>query len=134
MNTTAIAKHLNIVESAIVRCEEWVNVLFVVAKGIGARFVSKKVVKEEKMDNYTYTEENVRDIAAVRGADWDDECNQLLWDIVHAPKNEYICLHSQNNNPWELRANAIVAKFDGNGRTRRAIEKMATVLGRNIEE
>jgi hypothetical protein len=51
MNTTAIAQHLNIVESAITRCEEWANVLFVVAKGIGARFVSKKInVEEEKME------------------------------------------------------------------------------------
>jgi len=43
----AIAQHLNILESAIVKVEEWANVLFVVAKGIGARFVSKKVVKVE---------------------------------------------------------------------------------------
>jgi len=44
----AIAQHLNILESAIVKVEEWANVLFVVAKGIGARFVSKKVAKVEK--------------------------------------------------------------------------------------
>ena len=41
----AIAQHLNVAESAIVRVEEWSNVLFAVVKGIGARFVSKKVVK-----------------------------------------------------------------------------------------
>ena len=46
---TAIATKLNILESAIVRIEEWAHVLFVVIKGIGARFVSKKVV-EEKME------------------------------------------------------------------------------------
>lgn len=40
----AIAKHLNIAESAIVRVEEWAHVVFVVIRGIGARFVSKKVV------------------------------------------------------------------------------------------
>jgi len=39
-----IAQHLNVAESAITRVEEWVNVLFVVVKGLGARFVSKKVV------------------------------------------------------------------------------------------
>ena len=46
MNTTAIASHLNVVESAITRCEEWARVLFVVVKGLGARFVSKKVMAE----------------------------------------------------------------------------------------
>jgi hypothetical protein len=39
----AIAQHLNITEQAIVRIEEWANVMFVVAKGLGARFVSKKI-------------------------------------------------------------------------------------------
>lgn len=44
-NANAIAQHLNIIESAILRIEEWAKVLFVVVKGIGARFVSKKVLK-----------------------------------------------------------------------------------------
>jgi hypothetical protein len=44
----AIATKLNVLESSIVRVEEWANVLFVVVKGLGARFVSKKVVEEEK--------------------------------------------------------------------------------------
>jgi hypothetical protein len=48
MNTLAIATHLNILETAIVRIEEWANVLFVVAKGLGARFVSKKIAKTMK--------------------------------------------------------------------------------------
>lgn len=47
----AIAQHLNILESAIVRVEEWSKVLFVVARGIGARFVSKKVVKMPSLLN-----------------------------------------------------------------------------------
>ena len=46
---SAIATKLNVLESAIVRIEEWAHVLFVVVKGLGARFVSKKVV-EEKME------------------------------------------------------------------------------------
>lgn len=50
MNTAAIAQHLNIAESAIVRIEEWAKVLFVVCRRIGARFVSKKVVD---MKEYT---------------------------------------------------------------------------------
>ena len=49
MNTAAIATKLNVLESAIVRIEEWANVLFVVAKGVGARFVSKKINVEVKM-------------------------------------------------------------------------------------
>jgi hypothetical protein len=54
--TLQIANSLNIIETAIVRIEEWANVFFVVAKGIGGRFVSKKVVKvvkEEKNMNLT---------------------------------------------------------------------------------
>ena len=47
MNTAVIARHLNVVESAITRCEEWAKVLFVVVKGLGARFVSKKIMTEE---------------------------------------------------------------------------------------
>ena len=46
---SAIATKLNVLESAIVRIEEWAHVLFVVVKGLGARFVSKKVV-EKKME------------------------------------------------------------------------------------
>jgi hypothetical protein len=48
--TAAIAKHLNVAESAIVRVEEWATVLFAVVKGIGARFVSKKVVEDKVME------------------------------------------------------------------------------------
>jgi hypothetical protein len=44
MNTAAVATHLSIVESAIIKAEEWATVLFVVVKGLGARFVSKKVL------------------------------------------------------------------------------------------
>lgn len=47
MNTLAIATHLNVLETAIVRIEEWASVIFVVAKGVGARFVSKKINVEE---------------------------------------------------------------------------------------
>lgn len=41
----AVARHLNVAESAVMRVEEWANCLFAVVRGIGARFVSKKVVK-----------------------------------------------------------------------------------------
>ena len=39
-----IAKHLNVSHWAITKVEEWSKVLFAVVKGIGGRFVSKKVV------------------------------------------------------------------------------------------
>ena len=44
-NIAAIATKLNVLQSAIVRVEEWAHVLFVVVKGLGGRFVSKKVVE-----------------------------------------------------------------------------------------
>lgn len=43
----AIAQHLNVAEAAIVRVEEWATVVFAVVRGLGARFISKKVVKME---------------------------------------------------------------------------------------
>lgn len=52
MNTTAIAQHLNVAEAAIVEVQEWARVLWVRVKGLGARFVSKKVTK---MEAKTYT-------------------------------------------------------------------------------
>jgi len=50
MNTAAIASHLNVADSAIVEVQEWARVLWVRVKGLGARFVSKKVIAmvEEK--------------------------------------------------------------------------------------
>jgi hypothetical protein len=48
MDTLIIAQHLNIAQTAITKVESWANCLFVVAKGIGARFVSKQILKAEK--------------------------------------------------------------------------------------
>lgn len=39
-----IAQHLQVSPNQIIKVEEWANCYFVVAKGIGGRFVSKKVV------------------------------------------------------------------------------------------
>lgn len=41
----AIAQHLNVSESAILKIEEWKNVLFAVVRGLGGRFISKKVTQ-----------------------------------------------------------------------------------------
>jgi hypothetical protein len=43
--TAAIANHLNVDASAITEVQEWARVLWVRVKGLGARFVSKKVVE-----------------------------------------------------------------------------------------
>ena len=45
--TAAIAKHLNIAEALIAEVQEWAHVLWVRVKGVGARFVSKRVAKME---------------------------------------------------------------------------------------
>lgn len=43
----AIAKHFKINQCQIIKIEEWAKVFFAVIKGLGARFVSKRVVKME---------------------------------------------------------------------------------------
>lgn len=42
---TQIANHLEVSPNQITKIEEWENCYFVVVKGLGGRFVSKKVVK-----------------------------------------------------------------------------------------
>lgn len=39
-----IAQHLQVSPNQIIKVEEWKNCYFVVVKGVGGRFVSKKVV------------------------------------------------------------------------------------------
>jgi len=53
--TTAIAQHLNVAESAILEVQEWAHVLWVRVRGVGARFVSKKLEKAMKPKKITYT-------------------------------------------------------------------------------
>lgn len=66
MSSQAIAKHLNIVQSEVLRIEEWANCLFVVVKGLGARFVSKKVMEEIKLPNLKGTEKQVKWASDIR--------------------------------------------------------------------
>lgn len=57
MNTAvAIAKHLKVSHWQVTRIEEWAKVFFAVVKGLGARFVSKKIAKVEKREvtHYEY--------------------------------------------------------------------------------
>jgi hypothetical protein len=54
--TANIAAKFNVLEAAVVRVEEWASVMFCVVKGIGARFVSKKLkVEAKKMDTIPKT-------------------------------------------------------------------------------
>jgi hypothetical protein len=86
------------------------------------------------MSTYTYTEKEINAFAEMRGAEWDDECNQFLWDIVHSGETQ-IRLHGLNTtNKWAVRANELVVKFDGNGRVRHALEKAAIKLGADIAD
>lgn len=52
MNTTAIAQHLNILDSAIIEVQEWASVIWVKFVG-GCRFVSKKINEAKKMSKLT---------------------------------------------------------------------------------
>lgn len=52
MNTIAIANHLNVAADAIVEVQEWARVLWVRVKGLGARFVSKKVAEVKTMNTF----------------------------------------------------------------------------------
>jgi hypothetical protein len=63
MNTTAIANHLNVAEAAITEVQEWARVLWVRVKGLGARFVSKKVVE---MDEGKTVAEKLEEIGGSR--------------------------------------------------------------------
>jgi hypothetical protein len=49
--TAAIANHLNVAASAIVEVQEWARVLWVRVRGIGARFVSKRIAEVKPVFN-----------------------------------------------------------------------------------
>jgi hypothetical protein len=51
---TAIAQHLNVPVASILEVQEWARVLWVRVKGLGARFVSKKVVKMAEPKTYKF--------------------------------------------------------------------------------
>jgi hypothetical protein len=66
MTTTSnIAAKFNVLESAIVRVEEWASVMFCVVKGIGARFVSKKYKAREKKMAVDYKTEKYSELETI---------------------------------------------------------------------
>jgi hypothetical protein len=83
-NTNAIATKLNVLESAIVRIEEWASVMFVVVKGLGARFVSKKVVAVKMEITIERIEQGVKligadgvGIASIESKYWESEGRKI---------------------------------------------------------
>ena len=79
MNATAIANHLNIASEAIIKIEEWANVLWVKFVG-GCRFVSKKVIKMQNVDT-AKASPNVQ--AKIKAAEkWRQKGKASLFDSV----------------------------------------------------
>lgn len=88
-----IASHLNVAESAILRVEEWAHVLFAVVKGLGARFVSKKVVEVKVVSVPSVSAE---ELVAVGGSHWQKhgkdrvyfEIQSILPDLSNSKKRQ----------------------------------------------
>jgi hypothetical protein len=72
---TAIAQHLNVPAAAILEVQEWARVLWVRVKGLGARFVSKKVVimKDVTLPELKGSEKQIK---------WAQEIRQSLLDAI----------------------------------------------------
>jgi len=85
---SAIATKLNVLESAIVRIEEWAHVLFVVVKGLGARFVSKKVVKEVTVENIKVTKETSASALIMWDIGRKFEAKNAVWETISAVNTE----------------------------------------------
>ena len=87
-----IATALNVSPNQIKRAEEWKNVLFVVVQGKGARFVSKKVIKEMNI------EMNINQFS--------QEVNQAFGNIFsvktdfYGNTQDFIALDLQNNGEY----------------------------------
>ena len=72
MSIQAISQHLKVAEQAIVKIEEWANCFFVVVRGLGARFVSKKVKGYPKEIKYIYpTGQKIKMILVEKSSGWD---------------------------------------------------------------
>lgn len=63
---TAIANHLNIAEAIIASVEEWAHVLFVRFIGRRPRFVSKKIIVEDNMNQ----EQLIEKMEEIGGSRW----------------------------------------------------------------
>ena len=85
---SAIATKLNVLESAIVRIEEWAHVLFVVVKGLGARFVSKKVLKEVTVENIKVTKETSASALIMWDIGRKFEAKNAVWETISAVNTE----------------------------------------------
>ena len=98
MNTAVIAQHLNITEATIVRIEEWANVLFVVCRRIGARFVSKKLIEAKIMLKNSASFQEMKDHLTAVGI-WPEgvrscSIHGILQSWINSQKWESISLDS----------------------------------------
>lgn len=76
---TAIANHLNIAESIIASIEEWAHVLFVRFIGRRPRFVSKKIIVEDKDNTMNQQEKLMEEYLAScsRQDEWIDRVEAM---------------------------------------------------------
>ena len=72
----AIAQHLNVPAASILEVQEWARVLWVRVKGLGARFVSKKVSAVEKITRSEAAKQVAKAIEAYSREEY--ECS--IWE------------------------------------------------------
>jgi hypothetical protein len=97
MNATAIAQHLNIAADAIVKIEEWAQVLWVKFVG-GCKFVSKKVVKAMEKGRYAVSR-GVKQ-PALFVSDSLKECKK--WAEKNATETNPMTVWATANTPYRL--------------------------------
>ena len=96
-----IANFLDTDTSALVRCEEWANVWFVIVQVRRPRFVSKKVVKQVKVEAMSLTPEQFeKDCGgSIRSSQVSPEMIGLAKSIL---KREASRLNKASSNDWFL--------------------------------
>jgi hypothetical protein len=82
-----IASHLQVSDESILRLEVWQHILFVVVKGLGSRFVSKKIL-EKKEQMYSYYELADKICDAINDSDTSFSAN--LWDKKEGETRVYV--------------------------------------------
>ena len=92
-----IATSLNVSPNQIKRAEEWASVLFVVVTGLGARFVSKKVIKMVKQ---------IKGVKTMNINQFNQQILEFFQKGFNSVKesygytSEFIAVDSRNNNDF----------------------------------
>ena len=118
----AIAQHLNVTESAIIEVQEWARVLWVRVKGLGARFVSKKVAKMEGTEKQIKWAESIK-------ADFLRKLKNGQRGPLALSESDYNAVVEAANNRRTSAAWWIDRRFDGNTRMAEAV--VGRVLSNN---